>query len=54
MLATTTYLDPLNRLQVELVRRYRQRRDGEAGLNRLQRGIHIAINGIAAGLHNTG
>ena len=48
------YLDPLNHLQVELLRRYRQRRDGEAGLERLQRGIHISINGIAAGLRNTG
>ena len=48
------YLDPLNHLQVELLRRYRQRRDGDAGLERLQRGIHISINGIAAGLRNTG
>lgn len=48
------YLDPLNHLQVELLRRYRQRRDGDAGLERIQRGIHISINGIAAGLRNTG
>jgi phosphoenolpyruvate carboxylase len=44
------YIDPLHHLQVELVRRYR------AGLadERVQRGIHISINGIAAGLRNTG
>jgi phosphoenolpyruvate carboxylase len=48
------YLDPLNHLQVELMRRFRQRKDGEPGLARLQRGIHISINGVAAGLRNTG
>ncbi|WP_119291436.1 phosphoenolpyruvate carboxylase [Azohydromonas sediminis] len=48
------YLDPLNHLQVELMRRYRHRRDGETVNERLQRGIHISINGIAAGLRNTG
>jgi phosphoenolpyruvate carboxylase len=44
------YIDPLHHLQVELIRRYR------AGLadERVQRGIHISINGIAAGLRNTG
>jgi len=44
------YIDPLHHLQVELVRRYR------AGISddRLKRGIHISINGIAAGLRNTG
>ncbi|MFM2346079.1 MAG: hypothetical protein RL654_832, partial [Pseudomonadota bacterium] len=53
------YLDPLNHLQVELMRRYRQRpaeakTAGDATLERLQRGIHISINGVAAGLRNTG
>ncbi|MDE2275623.1 MAG: phosphoenolpyruvate carboxylase, partial [Burkholderiales bacterium] len=48
------YLDPLNHLQVELLRRYRNRREGQAGVDRLQRGIHLSINGIAAGLRNTG
>jgi phosphoenolpyruvate carboxylase len=37
-------------LQVELVRRYRSGADDE----RVRRGIHISINGIAAGLRNTG
>ena len=44
------YIDPLHHLQVELVRRYRS---GQAD-ERVQRGIHISINGIAAGLRNTG
>lgn len=44
------YIDPLHHLQVELVRRYRAGKHDE----RIQRGIHIAINGIAAGLRNTG
>jgi phosphoenolpyruvate carboxylase len=44
------YIDPLHHLQVELIRRYRA---GQAD-ERIQRGIHISINGIAAGLRNTG
>jgi phosphoenolpyruvate carboxylase len=48
------YLDPLNHLQVELMRRYRQQRANEPGVERVKRGIHISINGIAAGLRNTG
>jgi phosphoenolpyruvate carboxylase len=48
------YLDPLNHLQVELMRRYRNRREGQDGIERVQRGIHLSINGIAAGLRNTG
>ena len=48
------YLDPLNHLQVELMRRYRLGKPGDAANERVQRGIHISINGIAAGLRNTG
>jgi phosphoenolpyruvate carboxylase len=48
------YLDPLNHLQVELMRRYRHRRADDAGAERVHRGIHISINGVAAGLRNTG
>ena len=44
------YIDPLHHLQVELVRRHRA---GQVDA-RVQRGIHISINGIAAGLRNTG
>ena len=44
------YLDPLNHLQVELIKRFRQGETDE----RIKRGIHLTINGIAAGLRNTG
>jgi phosphoenolpyruvate carboxylase len=44
------YIDPLHHLQIELVRRYRAGSTDE----REQRGIHLSINGIAAGLRNTG
>ncbi len=46
------YLDPLNHLQVELMRRWR--RETAHDDERLKRGIHISINGVAAGLRNTG
>jgi phosphoenolpyruvate carboxylase len=44
------YLDPLNHIQIELLRRHR----GGATDERVQRGIHLTINGIAAGLRNSG
>ena len=44
------YVDPLNHVQVELLRRHRQ---GELD-ERVARGVHLSINGIAAGLRNTG
>jgi phosphoenolpyruvate carboxylase len=48
------YIDPLHHLQVELVRRYRAgKRDADRD-DKVKRGIHISINGIAAGLRNTG
>jgi phosphoenolpyruvate carboxylase len=48
------YLDPLNHLQIELMRRYRSRIEGAPENERLKRGIHLSINGLAAGLRNTG
>jgi phosphoenolpyruvate carboxylase len=48
------YLDPLNHLQVELMRRHRQRSPTEPLNERVRRGIHLSINGLAAGLRNTG
>ncbi|WP_374437300.1 phosphoenolpyruvate carboxylase [Inhella sp.] len=52
------YIDPLNHLQVELMRRYRQlssdKQVDPTVMERVQRGIHLSINGIAAGLRNTG
>ncbi|MBL8437499.1 MAG: phosphoenolpyruvate carboxylase [Zoogloeaceae bacterium] len=44
------YLDPLNHVQVEMLHRYRE----GAQDDRIRRGIHISINGIAAGLRNSG
>ena len=44
------YLDPLNHLQIELLRRHRAGASDE----RVRRGIHLTINGIAAGLRNSG
>ncbi|HQN47715.1 MAG TPA: phosphoenolpyruvate carboxylase, partial [Rugosibacter sp.] len=44
------YIDPLNHLQVELLRRFRAGTQDE----KVQRGIHLSINGIAAGLRNSG
>jgi phosphoenolpyruvate carboxylase len=44
------YIDPLNHLQIELIRRRRRGDEGDA----TREGIHLTINGIAAGLRNTG
>jgi phosphoenolpyruvate carboxylase len=44
------YIDPLNHLQVELLRRYRAGVDDDATRN----GLHMSINGISAGLRNSG
>jgi phosphoenolpyruvate carboxylase len=49
------YLDPLNHLQVELIQRHRAlSKDPEQVDPRVHRGIHLSINGVAAGLRNTG
>ena len=44
------YLDPLNHLQIELLTRYRAGQTDE----RTKRAIHLTINGLAAGLRNSG
>jgi phosphoenolpyruvate carboxylase len=44
------YLDPLNHIQVELLKRHRA---GETDA-RTTAAIHLTINGIAAGLRNSG
>jgi phosphoenolpyruvate carboxylase len=44
------YLDPLNHMQVELLKRFRAGDSDEAVVE----GIHLTINGIAAGLRNSG
>jgi phosphoenolpyruvate carboxylase len=44
------YLDPLNHLQLELLKRHR----AGGAEERVKRGIHLSINGLAAGLRNSG
>jgi phosphoenolpyruvate carboxylase len=44
------YLDPLNHLQIELLKRHRTGDSDEC----VVQGIHLTINGIAAGLRNSG
>jgi len=44
------YIDPLHHLQVELIARQRSGNTAE----KVKNGIHLTINGIAAGLRNTG
>ena len=49
------YLEPLNHLQVELIKRHRAvAHDPEKIDVRVPLGIHLSINGVAAGLRNTG
>ncbi len=44
------YMDPLNHLQVDLLRSFRAGEEGEA----VKRAIYLTINGVAAGLRNSG
>ncbi len=46
----TPYIDPLNHLQVSLLHRHRAGDNDE----KVKRAIHLTINGIAAGLRNSG
>jgi phosphoenolpyruvate carboxylase len=45
------YIDPLSHLQVDLLRRLRS---GKGDAEELRRGVHLTINGVAAGLRNSG
>ena len=44
------YLDPMNHVQVELLKMLRATPDDDE----IRRGVHLSINGIAAGLRNSG
>jgi phosphoenolpyruvate carboxylase len=53
------YLDPLNALQVSLLKSVRNADpattdDEETAARRIQRALLLSINGVAAGLRNTG
>ena len=43
------YVDPINLLQIELLRRFRRDPDEQVGA-----ALHVTINGVAAGMRNTG
>ena len=45
------YIDPLNHLQVDLLRRLRSEKGDK---DELRRAVHLTINGVAAGLRNSG
>jgi phosphoenolpyruvate carboxylase len=45
------YVDPINLVQIELLRRLRSGGDGD---ERLRRAFVVTVNGVAAGLRNTG
>ena len=46
----TPYIDPLNHLQIELLRRYRAGDTDDS----IKLAIHLAINGVAGWLRNSG
>jgi phosphoenolpyruvate carboxylase len=49
------YLDPLNHVQVELLKEHRKElAEGEVADEQVLRGIQLTINGISAGLRNSG
>jgi phosphoenolpyruvate carboxylase len=50
LLLRRPYIDSLNHMQVELIKRYRQGQTDD----RIKRAIYLSINGVSAGLRNTG
>ena len=48
------YVDPINLLQAEFLKRYRQKGWSENEHHQLQEALMLSINGIAQGMRNTG
>lgn len=48
------YVDPINLVQIELLRRLRQADAGPHDVNELRAAFVMTVNGIAAGMRNTG
>jgi len=48
------YVDPMSYIQVELLKRLRSGSSHTAEIDRLEKAVFLSINGIAAGLRNTG
>ena len=48
------YLDPINFIQVELIRKYRMSKTGKSKKEKLLHVLRSSVNGIAAGIRNTG
>ena len=46
------YIDPMNYLQVALLRRWREAQGAEA--DAMREAVLLSVNGVAAGLRNTG
>ncbi|MBL9037590.1 MAG: phosphoenolpyruvate carboxylase, partial [Archangium sp.] len=48
------YIEPIHRVQVELLRRARAYGDDEALPEALERSLVLSLHGVAAGMRNTG
>jgi phosphoenolpyruvate carboxylase len=52
--ARNPYIDPINLLQIELLRRLRQTEEGAVPPTEVWEAFVMTVNGVAAGMRNTG